>query len=559
MANKYNYPKKKLSRHICIMLFAFIALIFAQNASAFFIISEVSPRPVNSTLEFVELYFLEYNGEQISIVDNYASSTISSMQILRNGIISDYDNESYNGYALITQYPEHFIDMISNESDIECMIIGLSGRIGNGLADGGDEVNVTIYGTSRFFSYTSSVRGQSYNNPCDENDCVENEAYTSSDYYLDNETPCTGLFSIIMDEDIEDEHNNDNGNDDSESTDDDVNNDDNEDNDESIEDDNTEEIIGEDEAIDEDNNDTSDEEDVDEAIQEETDNTNNSECLEITIQSQNAPFTTRIEYRIISKGTEYEYWIERYNGSIAKKSAISKTNAIKTFTPKQAGSEEEMIFRIVVKYNDSCIENRIIEHYVMFVHQYKDEETKEAECLPCNATSNAQAVLNSVPKNALLKSFYTRAQKRADEYNFFFSTGNLSNNTMLYACSIMPVTDTESNKHVFAHNIISRGMPVLLALDDNYNVLEAIVGAKPEFIANDETAEYNISPEQSESEEKSLSNAITSSALKTIMPANMPDGQKEMSFSGALNKAQPYAIPALLIGIVGFAAFRKIR
>jgi len=545
MEIKYNNHKKNSYRQTSILLLGLFIIILSQSVNGSFIITEVSPRPLNSTLEFVELYLLDYNGENIIIKDNFGTSTINSIRLYDNGLISDYQNETYNGYVLITQYPDYFIEFIGDYDEISCLIIGLSGRIGNGLADSGDELNVTITDTWRFFNYTNSVRGQSYNNPCDNNDCVTNNEYSSLEYYLANETPCTGLINVIIEENEEENEEEQEEVSEEEIVDDEIIEEEPIQDEESEE---TEEIIDEEnesieEETNEENNDEETEENQDDTLEDETEETdqetgndneqndeNNNVCEEIIIESQSHPYKTRIEYRIISKGLEYDYWIEYYNGSIARNPGTSKTNAIKTFTPKKGKSEQEIIYRIMVKYNDICTgEEKILHRYVMFVHPFKEEiedKKEEVECKPNNITTIAKTTINQIPKNNLLKSFYTRAQKKADNYNYFYNTGNISENVSLYACSIFSVTEPENNKHIFPHNILGNGLPVLLALDNQNRVLEAFVGTKPEFIQEDEIIIIDFNETNNTiiaDSNNELSNAITSAAIRTVKPEGIID------------------------------------
>ncbi|MFT4309074.1 MAG: hypothetical protein ACMXYL_01145 [Candidatus Woesearchaeota archaeon] len=606
-------------------LFIALSIMLMQTVNADFIITEVSPRPNNGTLEFVELYLIGYEGTDIGIVDNFAGSNIKQMQRYINGTIIDYDNHSYTGYAIITQYPEHFIDTM-NTNVTECLIIGLTGRIGNGLADSGDEVHITINNNTKSFYYTNAVRGKSYNNPCDSHECVY-YYHDSSEYYIDYETPCYGLISNIMDDndyhdetddeytDGDEEHdessgdegmddgseeeydndnqngeenNNGNGSDDTpeennngddtgaEEPVDDTNNEDEHSEDDTTEDSTDDSSDDSTEGSGEDNDSNENEEQTDEEYndngnggqEEQDDSTNNNEenqndCPTITITAKETPYTTRIEYRIIGNGNDYDYWIEYYNGSIARNKAVSKTNTQKTYTPKQGYSMQESIFRIIAQYHNECDGIKVnATKYVMFVHAVKEDAPQEEEekCTIIVPPPNNPGLSNAMNNPQVIRSFYTRAQRQSAEYNYFYGLTPNMTNISLYACSIMPVTHPKDNKHVFRHETISIGMPVLLALSENNSVIDIMIGTKPGFIndTSNEAEEYEAIVEEKAVNDTILKDTINSAAIRTVTP-------NENSLLGVDNKkplwekAMPYAIPTMLIGIVGVAAFRRIK
>lgn len=365
-------------------------------------ITEVHPAPTLLE-EYVELWVDSPNGTLV-IEDNYETDTIA------------LELANYTGPILIVEDAALFIGL-------ECPIIELSSRIGNGLANGGDRVHVTLGNKTDAFVYTSSEPGMSYSR------CVLCDSFVSEE-----PTPC-----IAFEEPIEEPQ---------------------------------------EEPIDNGTGDPSEDENT-------SDPGEDFACDAPTIEAEPIQ-EDRITYRIRS-GEAYEYWIEDAFGETVRERSSSETDATKQYTPHATAREhlfriharntcgrEELVVGFISEEVPECelSEEQVIEAITDSIATHICRPHIEQAAL---LEAELDACENPDP---LMTSFYTRSRSANETYTY---RSLAKSNATYYACSATePIVSGEDISIVFEDSQLANATPMLIAVqDDRFDVR---IGTVAEFV-----------------------------------------------------------------------------
>ena len=582
----------KISYAVAVMVL-FVLLSFFAHALQFEI-TEIGANP-SSGYEYVELFANNFSYSNITIGDYNSNETISSNATDRI--------ENYSGYILITTNSTYYENMVtahgtavnntngSSQSNYSCIMLNVSGYIGNGLSNSGDFAFVTIENITRNATFGKSTKGMSFNLNysnyssniseanntqsahyflAEENPCINYSKYinlSNTTFYSDNLTNSTENFT-------ENSTQNTSGNYTTNET---VNNTGN----------NSENITG---------------------------NNTNNETLNSTANCIIPEII--IEHNIIEESASfrinydagYDYWIEYSNKSNAKRMLHSDTKSKKSFTPKSSLNEMDYVFFLYVRYFDNCTNSTsVINRTIIYINK-NSEKTGAKEC--DNSKSNHAAasfggssaklqVNNGESKLAtnrflgrILNSFYTLSKKKSESYNYFFTlsdeainhsgkTNNAQDNKssnyplkIKYAyCSLSRNIQFDNNRGKAIIYDGSGDSAVLLAYNKTngtYEILDYKMAQIP-FQNNSEMSSSfnqsgNSTKEENTSSNDSFGNMISAgesskAIAKDTGPKNAITSNAEANPGKKINLTdiKEYVLPAAIIGLLGYSLLRNLK
>lgn len=405
------------------------ALLIPHVATALRI-TEVQPNPASGP-EYVELW-LSGEGGNLTLNDSYGTDTVAVP-------------DGTTGLVIVAP-------TAAGLEGLSCPVLSLDSPIGNGLANSGDGITVTLNGSTDSFSYSGSERGKSYNRcpdcgsftlgdptPCavsiDSNGTGAGAAGNSSSGGSGDSTGSTGAGTSGS------------ANETSGTT-----------------------AIG---------GNATGGANADQAG-------NDTLCEPPTIEADPIQ-QDRIEYRIRSSEA-YEYWIEDAFGNVVRERASSSTSAIKRYTPSAQHEDETYLIRartscgsaqLAVGFTTpslpSCVptEDQVIAAITdsIAIDICRPHIEEAAACEDALDTCR-----NPEPA---MTSFYTLARNAADSYAY---RSTAKANATYYACVARLANATNGSIVAeLSDTELARGRPLLIAFE-NETVVDARFGEVPSFV-----------------------------------------------------------------------------
>lgn len=373
-------------------------------------ITEVQPNP-DSGPEYVELW-LSDEGGNLTINDTYASDTVA--------------------VPANTTGPVLIVPNTAGLGQLPCPVLSLESPIGNGLANSGDAITVTLGAQTDSFSYSSSQHGKSYD-----------RCPNCSLFELADPTPC-----VVSTESAPSGNTTGSANATASGT----------------------------------------------ATGTGLGGTNSSAANETSTSAPCEPPTIeaaaiqqeRIEYRIRS-GEAYEYWIEDAFGTVVRERAASSSSAVKRYTPEPQHEDETYLIRaastcgsaqiavgFVTPSLPSCVPTQdqviaaITDSLATQICRPDIEQAAQLE-------ADLAACRNPEPA---MTSFYTLARTPSDSYAY---RSTAKANATYYACAAFRANATNGSISAqLRDRDLADGVPLLVAFE-NDTVVDARFGAVPSF------------------------------------------------------------------------------